>query len=83
MVDKRRVGVMSLAGITMHGTRFSPPVCAYPGFAGASTGFTTAEDSGAVVVSVEQARMLAPIMAAAIHEAGFAIEFGPLSTARH
>lgn len=66
-------------GVGYTGEAFAPARRTYAGVDGVRLNFTTLEDSG----SLEEPRDVAnlyPLLAAALYEAGFANEAGPLST---
>lgn len=63
------------------GRPFAPAEGTYAGIDGALLRFETREDSGATIDRRSGlARVLQPLMAAALFEAGFVAEAGPLTT---
>lgn len=69
--------------IGYRGEPFAPPTCAYPAVSARALNLTTVADSGYAPSATERLAdlgSLGPLALAALWEAGFALEAGPLST---
>lgn len=62
------------------GAPYSPPEEAYPGVDTKSPRYTTVEDTGSHPRRGPGLANLQPLIAAALWDAAFALEYGPLST---